>query len=234
MKNYTVTLSFMLVALSVGVIHSCKKESMPTPSTPYTGSPIAQSFTEEFKDFTTLVSNSGWITDNNTGDTLGNSYDLWSQGQTGTDKSGNASGLLAYSSSKSPDEYAYSAPDYYFPMSSWLITPLLSVKNGDKISFYTSTSPDGYTSNRMQVLMSLSGGFDVGDSVNAVGSFTTVLLDINPTEGGGLYPVTWKKYEYTFTTLQEKTDIRIGFRHYETIPMKAGSIGIDQFKFSVN
>ena len=119
-------------------------------------------------------------------------------------------------------------------MSSWLITPVLSVKNGDKISFYTSTTPGVYAGNRLQVLMSLSGGSDVGDSVNAVGDFTSVLLDINPTEGPGLFPTTWKQYEYSFTGLQEKTDIRIAFRHYETITTNPGAIGIDQFKFTVN
>ena len=87
MKNYTITLAFMLVAVSVGMIHSCKKESLSTSdtSTPYTGSPIAKSFTEEFVDFNTLVSRFGWITKSNTNDTLSNSFDDWGQG-TGGDR----------------------------------------------------------------------------------------------------------------------------------------------------
>jgi len=233
MTNYTSSLAFALIAISIGIVHSCKKETPSTPSTPYSGSPIAKTFTEEFKDFTTLVSKSGWSTKSKTNDTLGYAFDDWGQGVFGTDKSGSASGLIAYSSTSSKDEYAYSAPDYYWSLSSWLITPILSVKNGDKISFYTTTTPGYYTSNRLQVLMSPSSGSDIGDSVNAVGSFTDILLDINPTEGAGLYPTTWTKYEYTFSTLQGKTNIRIGFRHYQTNIMNPGAIGIDQFKFSV-
>jgi hypothetical protein len=221
-------------ALSVGIIHSCRKDAgvfIPT-GTP-SDSVITTSFKEEFKDVYSLTTNSGWVIKDNSDNGMGTTNAFWSQGMVGTDKSGNPYGFPAYSYSSSKTEYIYSAASAA-PISSWLITPLLSVKNGDKISFYTRGDANGNNADRMQVLMDKSTSPDVGDSINSVGSFTTVLFDINSAQAVNGYPVTWTKYEYTFSGISGKINTRIAFRRYVTGSANAMGIGMDVFEFRVN
>ena len=114
------------------------------------------------------------------------------------------------------------------------MTPVLSVKNGDKISFYTRGETVGAHTDRMQVLMNKSVSDDVGHKPNSVGGFTTILVDINPSQALNGYPTTWTKFEHTFSGISGKTDTRIAFRHYVTNTTNAKGIGIDQFRFQVN
>ena len=168
-------------------------------------------------------------------DTMGTSG--WYPGTYGSTKTDpNFYGFYAYSYQSSPSEYAYS----YVPVanrsssvSSWMLSPILVVKNGDSISFYTRGDTTGIYTNRMQVLMDTLGSVNVGHDLNSVGGYTSVLFDINPTHISGGYPTTWKKYEYTFSNLTGSKNIRIGFRHYVFQPANARGIGIDLFKFGV-
>jgi hypothetical protein len=86
----------------------------------------------------------------------------------------------------------------------------------------------------MQVLMDKSTSPDVGDSVNSVGSFTTVLFDINAAQALNGYPTTWTKYEYAFSGISGKMNTRIAFRHYVADSGNRNGIGIDVFRFQVN
>ena len=114
-----------------------------------------------------------------------------------------------------------------------MLTPVLLVKNGDSISFYTRGDTTGNYTNRMQVLMDTLGSVNVGHDVNSVGAYTSMLFDINPTQAAGVYPKTWKKYAYTFSGLTGSKKLRIAFRHYEFHPVNARGIGLDVFKFGV-
>jgi hypothetical protein len=236
MKNNFVLFALCLAAFSVGVIHGCTKDVGDAGNVvTHTGTPqdsiITTSFIEEFKDVYALTTTTGWMTKDNSVANSGNTP--WGPGQFGTDKTDNVYGFPAYSYTSSQLEYAFSGGNWSSPISSWLFTPVLSVKNGDKISFYTRGDGDT-TTDRMQVLMNKSTSADVGDSVNSVGGFTTVLFDLNSTETIGGYPATWTKYEYTFSGISGKMNTRIAFRHYVLNPIiNVKGIGIDVFEFDV-
>jgi hypothetical protein len=227
-----------------GSIHSCKKENIyyppptpPPPPPPDTAvtTPITTSYTEEFEDFSVMKTRGWFMTENTLTDTMG--IMGWYPGAYGGTKTDtNFYGFYAYSYQTNPFEYAYS----YVPVAnrstsvnSWMFTPILVVKNGDSISFYTRGDTTGIYTNRMQVLMDTLGSVNVGHDLTSVGGYTTMLFDINPTQTAGGYPTTWKKYEYIFSGLTGTKNIRIGFRHYAIHPTNARGVGIDLFKFGV-
>lgn len=218
-----------LSCLLAGLVNGCKKDSLANP---FTGTAI--SFTEEF-DSVYKLSTKGWV--NNLTNISGAN---WSQGSRGADKFGVWHGFSAYSYSATPDEYVYaaaadsSANSGNYTINCWLITPVLSVKNGDKISFYGRADSVGINTDRLQVRMNKSASAEVGTTVNSTGDFTTVLFDINSAQVPGGFPVTWTKYEYTFSGISGKTDTRIAFRYYVNSTRTARGVGIDQFKFEVN
>jgi hypothetical protein len=229
-----------LAALSIGVIHSCKKDvSVPVPTGTIPDSIITTSFTEEFENVPDLPGK-GWVMEDSTFEDSSIVAD-WGQGFSGESKGDTTwFGFNAYSYKTSPDEFAYSLVSrnlgipYRYSASSWLITPILSVKNGDKISFYTRGDTTGIFTDRMQVLMDESTSTVIGDTLSSVGDFTTLLIDINPTQAPGGYPTTWTKYEYTFSGISGTRETRIGFRHYVVDPVNARGVGIDVFKFEAN
>ena len=234
MKNFSF-LVLCFIGFSVGLIHSCKKDA---GTSIFQGTPpdsiITASFIEEFKDVMALTTTTGWIKKNNSDNGSDYSYTAWGQGPAGIDKSGNPYGFAAYSYSSNRDEYAFSGYSYT-TISSWLITPVLSVKNGDKISFYTRDDANGaYPMDRMQVLMNKSASTDIGSTPNSVGGFTITLFDINPTQAADSYPEHWTKYEYIFSGISGQVRTRIAFRHYVIDPTASvKGIGIDQFKFLI-
>ena len=229
--------NFILIVLIstfflAAVVHSCKKDSNNMPT--HTGTEI--SFTEEFENVSALTTK-GWVIKDNS--SLGSSgpFAAWAQGANGPDKGGSWIGFYAYSYTALQDEFAYSFVSSGFSnysISSWLITPVLSVKNGDKISFYTRADTTGNYTDRLQVLMNNSASAIVGSNVSSVGSFTNILFDINSAQAVGGYPMAWTKYEYTFSGITGKIDTRIGFRHYAINTTNPRGIGIDLFRFQVN
>jgi hypothetical protein len=191
---------------------------------------IAQvtTLTEGFDDF----SATGWITVNNS--TNASTGQTWSQG----DRQ-----LNAYTGGKS--SYAYA--DYHSvggsaegTISNWLISPELNLANGGAITFYTRTFPSDYA-DRLQVRLSRNGASkNVGSSPAGVGSFTELLLTINPTldlpdendEGG--YPDSgWT--QYTISVPPGGTSGRVAFRYFVADGGSSGTnsnyIGIDQFSY---
>jgi len=112
-------------------------------------------------------------------------------------------------------------------ISNWLITPLRTFANGDVIRFFTQKPPPqpaGDFPDRMQVRLSTSTAPPAFGSATDVGTFTTVLLDINPalnmnnpdgTTGNG-YPTVWTQFTLTLSGLPSPTDGRIGFRYFVT------------------
>jgi hypothetical protein len=232
MKNNFFLSLVCLACFSIGVIHSCTKDvSTPVPTNTPPGPVVTTSFIEEFKDVYTLTTTSGWVTKNNSEDSLDYGLTDWGQGMWGLDKSGQEYGIPAYSYTTDKTEYAFSGASYA-PISSWLITPVLSVKNGDKISFYTQGYATNVYTERLQVLMNKSTSTNVGSTMSA-GSFTTTLFDINSTQVPGGYPEKWTKYEYTFSGISGRMNTRIAFRHYTNVSVDAKGIGLDLFKFQV-
>lgn len=243
MKKYFVASVMCLAFVLIGLVYSCKKDSTDGPSDncPPAGAPTnigtRTSFTEEFENVYDIATK-GWVITDNTGADNSGASAGWSQGYSGNGKGGPWYGFMAYSYTNSKDEFIYSpvhtSSTNRVTVSSWLITPVLSVKNGDKISFYTRSDTTGSFSERMQVLMNKSSSDYVGTRAGSVCSYSNVLMDINPGQSLNGYPINWTKYEYTFTGLSGNTDTRIGFRHYVANTSDAKGIGIDLFKFEVN
>jgi len=226
-------------------MHSCTKESLSPPYTPpppppppvILGDTITQSFKEEFQNVYQNLQ-SGWqsigFADGSDGDVA-----PWSYGTFGPYSKDDTTwyGFSAYSYEASQTEYTYSgAPRIYSDksFSSWLLTPTLAVKSGDRISFYTRGDTTSEFSDRMQVRMDTTGSIDVGKDWQSVGHFTRTLFDINQSQATGGYPKEWTKYEYTFSGFSGTRYVRIGFRHFVSHPIYARGIGLDQFEFEVN
>jgi len=120
-------------------------------------------------------------------------------------------------------------------ISNWLISPLITMQNGDKIIFYTRSleSPEfdnfgiatGDTTdygNRLQVrLNTLNDGLSTGNGTST-GDFSSLLLDINPIyEYSSVlapvptaYPTRWTRFEATVFGLNKPTRGRFAFRYF--------------------
>jgi hypothetical protein len=116
-------------------------------------------------------------------------------------------------------------------ISNWLISPPVTMQNGDKIIFYTRSleSPSSATpgdssdfGNRLQIrLNTLNDGLSVGSGTTS-GDFTSLILDINPTylysntlaPEPRAYPTRWTRFEATVFGLSQPTKGRFAFRYF--------------------
>jgi len=120
-------------------------------------------------------------------------------------------------------------------ISNWAILPVLTLSNGDTVSFYTRTIEDSQYPDRLEIRMSTQGAasqapFDEED----VGSYVHLLDWINPNLEIGGYPEEWELQSAQVSGLSGPTDIRIALRYYVTDGGLEGSnsnyIGIDQVR----
>jgi hypothetical protein len=221
-------LSFLSVCVAmVLLIQSCKKEEevAAPPAIP------DQSFVEEFDTLTSAVTR-GWVS-TNASDPKGTG--VWRQG------GGNTPWFAPYSNKGS--FAGFIATDYTSTsaatgtISNWLISPVITMQNGDKISFYTRALqfpdidpttglPTGDSTdygNRLQVL------FNTANEGTAVGSGTSrgtfePALDINPTYifstlnpanfSPFAFPSQWTRFVVTVFGLNEPKRGRFAFRYF--------------------
>lgn len=105
-------------------------------------------------------------------------------------------------------------------ISSWLITPDLSLQNGETLTFYTRSETSPPAVDRLQVRACVGNAAacqNVGTLATDVGNFTMSLLDINPTLTTGVYPATWTLQTIVLSGLPAGTSTgRIAFRHFVT------------------
>ena len=122
-------------------------------------------------------------------------------------------------------------------ISNWLISPAITVQNGDVVSFYSRKGTSGTTDypDRLELRMS-SAATHVNPTGGAtgVGSFTTVGVTVNPTlVAGFIFPQVWTQYSYTVSGLTGATSVKFGFRYFVTDGGTNGAnsdiIGIDTF-----
>ena len=125
-------------------------------------------------------------------------------------------------------------------ISNWLISPIITVQNGDVITFYSrickysATNAASYADN-LQLRMSTNGGFTTDPTTGPAdtGDYSEVLVEINPNFNLTSYPATWTQYSYTVTGLDTPTECKFAFRYYVTNGGLNGSnsdiIGIDTF-----
>ncbi len=199
---------------------------------------FSQSFTEEFEDITTLAG-AGWAYDNNS-TSLGvlswapsaGEMSLRSEGEF----QGNTTVFLAYSGAGYIADN-YNATTGASTISDWLMTPAVTIQNGDTVSFWTRGPDASNYPDRLQLRMSLTGtSVNCGTLPEDVGDFTTLLLDINPTLAVGGYPNVWTQYTATISGVAAPTQGRFAFRYYVTNGGPSGAnsdyIGVDLFEYN--
>jgi hypothetical protein len=138
----------------------------------------------------------------------------------------------------------YSSTNGTGTISNWLISPtVMGVQNGDVVTFYTRSGEDpadGMTvayPDRLQLRMSTDGDSSTIPAAGPtqLGSFTTLLADVNPNLTTTDYPVSWENGLITATIsgLSGPTDVQFAFRYYVTNGGTTGTnsdiIGIDTF-----
>ena len=127
-------------------------------------------------------------------------------------------------------------------ISCWAITPKLNLENGTILQFATITESPIVHPDRLQIRMSLGLDSTIGLGSTAIGTFTQLLLDINPNlttnstsiAVGGIvngYPTSWTVYTVGVTGLSGPTTGRFAFRYYVTnggpTGVNSNNIGID-------
>jgi hypothetical protein len=120
-------------------------------------------------------------------------------------------------------------------ISNWLVAPVFNFNNGDVISFWTR-SASGAFPDRLQVRWSAGTGTDVGGTPESVGTFTALLLDINPGYTSSGYPTDWTQFSVTVSGLAGPSAGRVAFRYFveDGGPLGDNSnyIGIDTFSIT--
>jgi hypothetical protein len=234
---------FVLTIFSIVLLSSCSEEKAAVVASTQ---PANLSYREEFDSMQRVV-DMGWKAVNLSNPLGGES---WQQGSyiVNAQKGGPfVSGIPSRSYKASANEHAfvpYTAGEGLSFINCWLITPALSMKNGDIISFWTRTrSPVNYP-DRMQVWLNPSNeSTNVGRTDAETGDFTVKLIDINPTLSFSPYPTgyptSWTKFEFVISGLPNGTipqKHRVGFRYYVKNGGPSGSvsdeIAIDDFEFT--
>lgn len=124
-------------------------------------------------------------------------------------------------------------------ISNWMITPVINVKDGDVVSFYTrlgrpsSTTTAAFADN-LELRMSTNGDFTTNPTGGAtgLGDFTELLVAINPSLNLTSYPTSWTKYSYVIDQVGDvETPVKFAFRYFVTNGGPAGAnsdiIGVD-------
>ena len=103
-------------------------------------------------------------------------------------------------------------------ISNWLISPMVTLHNGDTFSYWTRTStalhPD-----RLEVRLSTNGtSTNVGTTDTSVGDFTTLLETVNTSllTGSANYPTVWTQHTVTVSGLSSSVSGRFAFRYFVT------------------
>lgn len=229
MRNkYSLSILFAGAVAVFTLINGCEKDYVAPQAE------ASKSFTEEFDTVANLYTK-GWVFVNNS---KPQGAATWQQGVFTSGKLG-IDGFPAFSYKASADEYifaGYQTGSAVSNISSWMITPAIEMKNGDKFSFYTRTFTGSTFPDRLQIRINTAdNSADVGFDSSSVGRFTTLLATINTNLTTSGYPQVWTKYEYTISGLSAPLKRRIGFRYYVGSGGPSGAnsnaIGIDQFNF---
>ena len=220
-NNYTLSID--------GVPSACVQ---PPPCTPPTASVLSQVlgapvpatvFSETFNTVVPLPVN--WASQN-----LSNPVGAtgWFQGNVGVFPGNTAPGYIAANFNNTTGANI---------ISNWLFAPNVTLKNGDRFTFFTRTTT-GTFPDRLQVRMSTNGAsVNAGATNTSVGDFTTLLLDINPTYTSTGYPTAWTQFTINLSGLPPAgISGRLAFRYFVEGAGPAGLnsdyIGIDDAVYS--
>src|SRR5271165_4117837 len=178
-----------------------------------------------------LIAN-GWLLQNNSTNVAGASTPNWIQGNStfGTAQGGSPNSFIV-AGIQNTGTISLSST-----ISNWLVTPQLTLANGDTFSFYTMTS-NGNFANELQVRLDTTGSSpDVGTLPTDVGNFTTTLLEIGSSSSTGpatpSYPTAWTPKTITISGLSGPTQGWIAFRYFVPDTLDNGSdVKLDTVSF---
>jgi len=221
MRKSTFSRILLCACVFTVALQSCRNDSYLVAAPAVSN----QSFTEEF-DTASAAFKRGWRTVNSS-DPRGSN--IWQDG------GGIAPWFHAFSNKGTyagfiGADYTSTSADAGI-ISNWLISPAVTMQNGDKISFYTrsfldptATADSTDYANRLQFRLNT-----VNDSVNVgsgyeVGDFDQILLDINPNYvehhtdptqySPYAFPARWTRFEVTVVGLNKPTRGRFAFRYF--------------------
>lgn len=187
----------------------------------------AQVFTETFNNVAGL-SGSGWLFVNNSNNP--NPVGAWQQGSAGSSLNNNGGPPSPPDGSFAVSTFLATA-DAVGTLNDWMLTPAFTFNNGDTINFFTRTNTGNVFPERLQIRIATSGDLNnVGSTSTDVGSYTTLLLDINPTYTSGNpggYPDTWAtgNFNIILSGLTGPTTTRVAFRHFVESSGNSGANG---------
>ncbi len=189
--------------IALGTSNDCQGDGIPDECQLDTRRDII--LAEGFEDITNLP---GWFMQNNS-EPLGTTN--WFQGNT-TVFNAQAGSATSYIGAN------YNNTGTLGNISNWLLTPEVTLVDGMVLDFYTRgpTCTTCYA-DRLQVRASLNGAStNVGTGWTAVGDFTMLLLDVNPTLVPDGYPQTWDAGHFTVTIsgVPTPTQGRLAFRYF--------------------
>ena len=233
MRKFTIWHMGLYACLSVVLLTSCKNDSDLTamPAVP------DQSFTEEF-DTLSAALHRGWKIYNGSAP-VGSA--VWQDGGdlipwfSPYSNNGSNAGFVgaSYLSTSGASEI----------IANWLISPPVTLQNGDSISFYTRSFVDDISTptqvdstdwgNHMELLVSTSGANAQPGQGNSLGDFGKVLVDINPyyydathtltynfnyTSPANYnplaYPIRWTRFVGVVSGLEKPKTGRFAFRYH--------------------
>ncbi|MDB5229882.1 MAG: hypothetical protein JWN76_687 [Chitinophagaceae bacterium] len=206
--------TFLCIAVIVTVVTSCKKyDYVSTVEVPN------QSFSEEFDTMDAAYSR-GWRFVNRSLP-LGN--ETWSQGNilyfNAYSQAGVAPGSPYNAGYAVATAYATTGtnPEGLAVISNWLVSPPVTMQNGDKIIFYARDTLNAYV-DRLQLRINPHNESIEAGSGKAPGSFDVLLLDINPKYFPGpdpnAMPENWTRFEATISGLAKAVTGRFAFRQF--------------------
>lgn len=244
---------FVYSGAALLLLQSCKDDSkltvaLPTPD---------QTFTESFDNYEEAYAK-GWRSINKSTPVGGKWYDVaetpnfgsvnyvsvyypeWNQAQFTLDSAQFPNAAFpqrywknAFSSQRASNGYVASSvacADVFnqFDISTWLVSPELMIKNGDKIIFYTYSK--GLS--RLQLWVNKTNSLNVGSGISNTGDFDIKLVDINPSYSkfeinpALAFPTEWTKFEGEVKGLDAPVKGRFGFRYFlaNQAPLKSSTI----------
>jgi subtilisin-like proprotein convertase family protein len=130
--------------------------------------------------------------------------------------------------------YQNTNPNASGTISNWLISPVVNVKNGDQVSFWTRTAAGSIWPDRLEARLSTAGAStNVGTTTTSVGDFTTVLVTVNQNLTVGGYPESWTQFTGTVSGVTGTVAGRVALRYFVTdggVGNNSNIIGVDQFE----
>ncbi len=124
-------------------------------------------------------------------------------------------------------------------ISNWLISPTVTLNNGGVFQFATrtNTAPAGQTApDRLELYMG-TGAATIPTGTNSMGTFTTLLVTVNPSLTTTGYPTNWTVYTTTLSGLTGTLAGRFAFRYFVTSAGPTGTnssyVGIDGVRYTL-